>query len=180
MTESDLIRIIESSKETVLKSIRRHLLPGMGSIMEDLAQDTYLRYYLKFKNKPPLDPQEANRWLYVAARNECRRAIRKWNREGKAYFKLQAEVQVSDKKENLDLAAMEPAPDGRKWIESQINLLPSPYKETMILRLNGEKMESIAKKLDISEGTVKSRISRAKEWLSRSANSNRKGIGENL
>lgn len=73
------------------------------------------------------------------------------------------------------MAAIEPDPDQRKWMESQINLLPSPYKETMILRLDGEKMESIAKKLDISEGTVKSRISRAKEWLSRFANSNRKG-----
>ncbi|EIE02360.1 RNA polymerase sigma factor [Leptospira licerasiae] len=174
MTEPELIRIIESSKETVLKSIRRHILPGMASLVEDLVQDTYLRYYLKFKNKPSLNLQDANRWLYVAARNECRRAIRKWNREGRAYSKLQTEIKVSEKKEP-DMAAIEPDPDQRKWMESQINLLPSPYKETMILRLDGEKMESIAKKLDISEGTVKSRISRAKEWLSRFANSNRKG-----
>ncbi|PJZ75438.1 RNA polymerase sigma factor [Leptospira neocaledonica] len=178
MTEPELTRIIESSKDTVLKSIHRHILPGMASLVEDLVQDTYLRYYLKFKNKPSLETQDANRWLYVAARNECRRAIRKWNREGIAYSKLQAEIKISEKKETQDIAATEADPDQRKWMESQINLLPSPYKETMILRLGGEKMESIAKKLDISEGTVKSRISRAKEWLSRFANTNRKGREE--
>ncbi|EPG64093.1 RNA polymerase sigma factor [Leptospira wolffii] len=174
MTEADLIQAIESSKRTVLKSIQRHLMPEMASLAEDVAQDTYLRYYLTFQSKPPLGIQDLNRWLYVAARNECRRAVRKWNREGRAYSRFQTEFTSSGKEETEKELYEEPERDRKEWLQEQINLLPSPYKETMILRLSGEKVDSIAKKLNISEGTVKSRISRAKEWLSRFTNMNRK------
>ncbi len=179
MTEADLILAIESSKRTVLRSIQKYLAPGMASSAEDVAQDTYLRYYLAFQNKPPLNVPDLNRWLYVAARNECRRAIRKFNREGKAYSRFKTELLVFGKEE-ISVEDLEPDPNREEWLKNQINLLPSPYKETMILRLAGEKVESIAKKLEISEGTVKSRISRAKEWLSRFTNANRKDQGTEL
>ncbi|TGK01651.1 RNA polymerase sigma factor [Leptospira semungkisensis] len=177
MTESELAFAIESSKQTVLRSIQRHIASDMASLVEDLAQDTYLRYYLTFRNRPLLEIGELNRWLYVAARNECRRAIRKWNREGKAYSRLKAEIIVLGRKDDWELPNENLDEDKRKWLELHINLLPSPYKETMMLRLAGEKLESIAQKLEISEGTVKSRISRGKEWLSRFTNSNRKDQG---
>lgn len=176
MTESDLIRAIESSKRTVLKSIQRHLMPEMASIAEDVAQDTYLRYYLAFQGKPPLGAQDLNRWLYVAARNECRRAVRKWNREGRAFSRFKNELLVLRKDESDKDPFEDTNSEQKEWLKEQINLLPSPYRETMILRLAGDKVEAIAKKLNISEGTVKSRISRAKEWLSRFTNTNRRNL----
>lgn len=50
-------------------------------------------------------------------------------------------------------------------IATAIDSLPSIYRETIILMLKGYKYNEIGQRLDISTGTVKSRIARARQMM---------------
>ena len=74
MTEAELTGAIERSKVTALKSIRRHLPHDLDGLLDDIVQETYLRYYMTFRDSRPLSDDYLHRWIYVAARNESLQA----------------------------------------------------------------------------------------------------------
>lgn len=166
MTESELALCIDAGKSTVLMSIRRNLPAHLSAHAEDIAQETYLRYFRRYEFLPPLAEEDLRRWLYVTARNECRRATLKANRDYLALIKHDWNFRTDpfsaeDKQDTQDLDAT------RERMGEYLEQLPANFKQVAILRLNGMKLNEIAKRLKISTGTVKSRLSRAKESLAR-------------
>lgn len=180
MTQVELAQAIEASKQTVLRAIGRHLPGELHANVEDVAQETYLRYFLAFKQTPGLSGDDLQRWLYVAARNECRRAARKGRREGFALFRFDWLFRSQDAGVEEDFKTESRAIESEQKnarIRSHILEMPEPFREATQLRLNGMKMADIARSLGVSAGTVKSRLARGREWLARYANANGKEEG---
>ncbi|TGN06546.1 RNA polymerase sigma factor [Leptospira ilyithenensis] len=173
MTENELVHSIEESKTTVLRAIQKNLPEDLFSFVEDVTQETYLRYYLAFKEKPPLAGESLHKWLYVVARNECRRAWRDNKKTGSLPF------QISDDLTGIEslysFPTVEIDHENRdKWVRAQINELPEPFRQTTLYRLAGHKVNKIAQQLGVSAGTVKSRLARGREMLARLMNKNQK------
>ncbi|MBL8021737.1 MAG: RNA polymerase sigma factor [Leptospirales bacterium] len=173
MTQAELAQVIEASKQTVLRAIGRHLPGELHANVEDVAQETYLRYFLAFKHKPGLTGDGLQRWLYVAARNECRRAARKGRREGFALFRFDWMFRGRHAVVEEDFVAeshVKESEQGEARVRLHVLEMPEPFREATQLRLNGMKMAEIARSLGVSAGTVKSRLARGREWLARYTN----------
>ena len=166
MTEAELTGAIERSKVTALKSIRRHLPHDLDGLLDDIVQETYLRYYMTFRDSRPLSDDYLHRWIYVAARNECKKAVRKSRREGFAYAKLKPGAEAAANEEDTSVNE-DMVPQDAENVRLQIEAMPDPFRETFLLRLGGSKMVTIAERLNVTVGTVKSRLARGKRFLSR-------------
>lgn len=166
MTDQDLTRAIESTKHTVLKAVRKHLPADLYAQAEDVAQETYLRYYLAFKTKQPPRGEELHRWLYTAAKNEALRA----GRTGRRITMKLMRWFNNQPRESVE----EPAPAISP--EILVRGLPPEYREPALLRLQGMSLKEIGRTLKLAPGTVKSRLSRGRNLLQRmAANAERNG-----
>jgi RNA polymerase sigma-70 factor (ECF subfamily) len=163
MNRNELTHAVEEGKKTVFKAIRNHLPQEMGHHVEDVAQETFLRYYLAFQNKAALSGDDLHRWLYVAARNECLRFARSKRREGFAILRLFYSFNESVE----DCYQLEDEIPLKKHIEK----MPEPYRTVTSMRAAGSSVREISSQLGISSGTVKSRLSRGREFLARSLQS---------
>ncbi len=167
MTEAELTRAIDVSRHTALKSIRKHLPAELDGLLDDIVQETFLRYFLAFRESRPLSDDYLHRWIYVAARNECRRAARKSRREGFAYARLRPPVEGIAPAANTEAAGNDFTEKDAEDVRRQIEQMPDPFRETFLLRLSGLKLTTIAERLSVTVGTVKSRLSRGKRFLGR-------------
>lgn len=166
MTGLDLTAVIEQTKRTVLGAIRKHLPAELHGSVEDVAQETYLRYYLAYRWKEPLDGDSLHKWLYTAARNEARKAARTQRRAG---FSLLRFWQTKT-------AEAEPEEETETQTDRLVAGLPEKYREPTVLRLSGLDQAQIARRLRIAPGTVKSRLSRARELMRRMAANEREAL----
>jgi RNA polymerase sigma-70 factor, ECF subfamily len=129
---------------------------------QDAAQDVFLKAYRSLKAFKP--DSSLYTWLYRIAVNTCLDYKRKSRPE-----------RLEDASLVDDLAATEPSPEQRyrsKEISEAIALalqeLPEKLRAAIVLKEIEElSYEEIAAVLDTSLGTVKSRISRAREELRR-------------
>ena len=163
MTEAELTLAIEATKSVVFQALRRHLSRDLAHLAEDVAQETYLRFYLTFRKKNALPDSELSRWLYVVTRNECRRVGQKSRGQDRLVRGLERNfhTQTSD-------AVNEEEPGlNEKEVLKYIRHLPEPYREAVTLRSRGMDLKLIGKRTGVKTGTVKSRLSRGKEMLSR-------------
>jgi len=156
-------------EELVLKyrdriySLCRHML-GNAHDAEDAAQDTFLKAYQKLNDFKP----EASlyTWLYRIAVNTC------------LDYKKRPFFESLFKKSEGEVFIDEPAsdwPSQERLYESKqlgralslgLKQLSEKLRTVLILKeIEGLSYEEIAEVLDISTGTVKSRISRAREEL---------------
>ena len=157
-------------EELVLKhqdriyNLCRHIL-GSAHDAEDAAQDTFIKAFQNLKNFRP----EASfyTWLYRIAVNTC------LDYKKRPFF--ESLFKSSDKGEEfmVERPSDEPSPD-RLYESKQIGhalrvslrQLSEKLRTALILKeIEGLSYEEIAEVLDISIGTVKSRISRAREEL---------------
>ncbi|GBF51073.1 sigma-70, region 4 [Leptospira ryugenii] len=172
MNDQELARTIEETKETVLRAIHKNLPADLFALVEDVFQETYLRLYLHFSEKEVILGEGLHKWLYVVARNECRRAWRDNRKAGGLPFTGDLEniespfTYVGEEINREEKDAI--------WIRERVNELPEPFRQTTIFRLAGLKVQSIAEKLGVSTGTVKSRLARGREMLAKLINKNKK------
>lgn len=144
----------------------RHML-GHAQDAEDAAQDTFLKAFRHLGRFTP--DASLKTWLYRIAVNTCldRRKKPRWlslfqkNAEGEEF--MRAEPAHGFTPERLYES---------KWTGELVRAclagLPVKLKAALVLReLEGCSYEEIAEVLDISTGTVKSRISRAREEVRR-------------
>ncbi len=155
----------------VFNLIYQHL--GRTDDLDDVAQEVFLRIYKfirKYRGNASLES-----WIYKIVLNYCRTHARRrsvWNR----VFGLQSTARSDDDRsyEVLDTLPSETY-DPAKTIEQRrqaediieaVHSLPDIYRDILIMReVNELSYEEIAQILTISIGTVKSRISRARDLV---------------
>ncbi len=128
----------------------------------DLSQEIFIRIY---KSLPLFKAQSTfSTWVYSIASNAC---IDFTRRESKR------KTHSIDEEEYFEIPDLKYSPENsaenselREQIVGAIDSLSPEHREVIVLReLNGLSYDEIADALDISPGTVKSRICRAREKM---------------
>jgi RNA polymerase sigma-70 factor (ECF subfamily) len=99
-------------------------------------------------------------WLFITARNRCISELRRKNRkivsiEGMVNMRAQEKTPEQTANDEERLLA----------IRAALEQLPEPYRQTILQSLRGDSPEEIARSNRISRGTVKSRLSRARDKM---------------
>ena len=148
--------------------------------VKDISQEVFIKVY---RNLDKFDGKSLfSTWIYKITMNTCIDEIRK--RRGKQTYSIDNEM---DKEENKKQFANIKTPEdfyiskeNREEIIDAINMLKDEYKKIIILRdINVFEYNKIAEILEISLGTVKSRIARARLKLRNLILSNREHNGYN-
>lgn len=142
----------------------RHLL-GDSHDAEDAAQDTFVKAY---RNLDDFKPEASlYTWLYRIAVNTCIDYRRK------PFFESLFKRSGEGEELTIDPAADSPSPErlyeskemGRALQKSLKRLSPKLRTVLILKEVEGLSYEEIAAVLEVSTGTVKSRISRAREEI---------------
>lgn len=134
---------------------------------EDLAQETFVRGFQSLSHLK--NPSAFSGWLLSIAHNVCIDYLRNKSRtvplEVHGDKDSQGEIILESPKEHGAMEQMAQE-ELRIRILAAINSLPEEYRVTLILRhVNSLSCEDIAEALNISLGTVTSRLSRAHRLL---------------
>jgi RNA polymerase sigma-70 factor (ECF subfamily) len=131
---------------------------------EDAAQDTFVKAFQGLKHFTPTSTFYT--WLYRIAVNTCLDFKRKTS--------LQSFYFSADARNKLDMVPSKiPSPESAyaakesiRALRTALNSISDKLRVVIVLKeIEGLPYEEIAKILDVSVGTVKSRISRAREEL---------------
>ena len=136
-----------------------------GSIpeAEDLYQDTWLRVLQKFDQYDPARPFEP--WLTTICVNQYRSLLRR--------LKGAPQVLFSGDREQQDLLESVPAPEPPDYsaLYEAVAALPQAYRLVIVLfYFEDQDLAATARILGVPEGTVKSRLSRARQKLKEALN----------
>ncbi len=136
---------------------------------KDMTQEIFVKLY---KNLDKFDENaKFSTWIYRIAVNACIDEIRK--RKGKETVSINEMIELDDGEVDKQFAADEPTPENKvickediKHLKEAIESLPENHKVLIILRdIQGYSYEEIADITESNLGTVKSRISRARNHL---------------
>jgi RNA polymerase sigma-70 factor, ECF subfamily len=130
---------------------------------DDLSQEIFLKTYLalpKFKFR-----SEFGTWLYRISLNHIRDFLRKKKRLNEVSLEVVGELPVLD--ESGEAREREKIEQARKnLLHRALEALPSKFRTVLTLRdIQGLPYEEIVRILDVSPGTVDSRLHRARKML---------------
>lgn len=162
--------LVRRYQRYVFNLIYQHL--GSTDDLEDIAQEVFIRIFKFIKHFRREASLES--WIYKIVLNYCRT----YAKRRKSWLRLFYENTFKGHDDN-DFEIIDSIPDPNanpannieqiettSNIKSAIDNLPDIYREILIMReLNQLSYEEIAKILNISIGTVKSRISRARDLV---------------
>lgn len=135
----------------------------------DISQEVFLKAY---RSLAQFDERAAfSTWLYRITHNTCIDEMRK--RKGKQSYSLEEELESEDGTMQRQVADAGDTPEKRLLREEEkseilraLDTLSAEHKAAIVLRdIKGLSYEEIAEILELSLGTVKSRISRARNQL---------------
>lgn len=136
-------------------------MTGCREDAQDCAQEALLRAYRAFDGFR--GQSSARTWLYRVAYNTCLDFLRRRREEYSLDALREAGLELPDNNMPRPGEALE-REDMRRQIEYALTLLPEDQRAVLVLRdFQQLPYDEIAAVLDISEGTVKSRLSRARE-----------------
>ena len=124
---------------------------------EDVMQDVFVKYLL---NRPKLQPGREKSWLLKVALNRCRDLWRSsWIKKvilGHPAFELfPSDDEIGRAADSVALA-------------DAVNKLPAEFKEVVLLHYyQGYSVAEVAELLEVAEGTVSSRLSRARTRMTK-------------
>ncbi|HVO13261.1 MAG TPA: sigma-70 family RNA polymerase sigma factor [Vicinamibacteria bacterium] len=158
-----------SLHERMVFNLAARLL-GDAEEARDVAQEVFLQVYRRlgrFEGRSSLKT-----WIYRIVVNQCHNRRRFWHRHGR------------DREDPLDERLAAPRAPGRRppgpyeeacaqerarTVQQALLRLPFPQRSVLVLReVEGLSCEEVAAALGIPDGTVKSRLSRAREALRQS------------
>ena len=152
--------------------VYRHCLHMLKNVQEaeDAAQESMLR---AFRAYPAFRGKGAASWLYAIAHNTCLDILKsaRYRREVMTLDDPENEWQQVSDSPAPDEAYVQKAEDERLW---QLVMTLPQEQQTMLSLYYGENMsyEQIARATGVRVGTVKSRLSRAKEQLTKKLKEN--------
>jgi RNA polymerase sigma-70 factor, ECF subfamily len=160
-------KLIESHRKKVFNIALRMLSDYDDAA--DMAQEVFIRIYRSIKDFK----QEAQfpTWVYRITTNVCLDELRK--RKNKRTVSIDEEIKLDDGELKMQIEDDRPLPhdavernDIRKAVRDAIKVLPEHFRIIVILRdIQGMSYSEISKILKTPEGTVKSRINRARQAL---------------
>ncbi len=142
---------------------------GNSHDAEELAQEVFIRVFKSLRNFK--EQAQFSTWIYRITTNLCLDELRK--RKNRKVVYLDQEIDTGENEVKRQLEDEGPTPDVtaeknevRELVLDAIQKLPDNHRTMLILRdLNGMSYDDIAKILNSPEGTVKSRINRARQAL---------------
>jgi RNA polymerase sigma-70 factor, ECF subfamily len=150
--------LVEKYHTQLLNFIYR--LTGNDQIVEDLGQDVFLGIYKSIRNFDVRRGVPFSAWLFITARNRCISELRKKSRPG---IPIENIADLKSPGKTPEQAASEK--ERLCSIREALAQLPDPYRGTLLQSILGDSPEEIAARNHISPGTVKSRLSRARERM---------------
>lgn len=136
---------------------------GSREDAQDCAQETMLRGFRAFDSFR--GEAAFGTWITRIAMNVCTDALRK-RRDAVSLDALREEQGMEPRDESPGAYARLEAKEKKRLLREGIALLPGDMRQMIVLRdIQGRSYEEIAKALDMPLGTVKSRVSRAREKL---------------
>lgn len=176
----ELIMCFKRGEETVFEELVKryqkrvynttYRMLGSPEDASDMAQETFLRVYRNLNNFR--EDASFSTWLFKITTNICRDYLRKEKRNS---VKISYEENITEKlsPNRSELPGEQNNPEEislrletQNEIQSLINKLPEKQKEVLVLReFQNFSYEEMAAILDISIGTVKSRLSRARKTI---------------
>jgi len=162
----------QAAWQTIVRTHRRKVFniayKFVGSVdeAEDLTQDVFIKV---FRSLSTFD-RRANfqTWLYSVTRNLCIDHYRALRKEREALNRdLDVDVLAPASPDRSPLQILE-SQDQAALLRRALDRLPAAMRTAVVLRdLQELSYEDIAQKLDLPDGTVKSRISRGRAELAR-------------
>jgi len=136
---------------------------------QELAQDTFVRAFTAIKKFR--GDSSFSTWLYRIAMNVCTDFLRKKSKVVMVSMEQSATGNEND--QSIQLAEDAPGPDEmsekrqlKDLVRQAMDSLTAEHRQVLILRdLMDLTYKDIANTLNLSEGTIKSRINRAREGL---------------
>jgi len=161
VSKEQFIEIVEETKGIVLGAVRKYLFHHYAHAIDDVVQETYFRAYKSLTKNDFEDRAKLSTWLYTIAKNEA--------------FRMNAKFKREEQKTDLFAVFAKTTPENDFKIDEKavgvimknINLLPEKYRTIVMLFYDGESEAKIAETLLLPMGTVKSRLHRAKNLLSK-------------
>ena len=158
--------LVEDQKKVVFNLALRML--GNEEDAYDISQDAFLKAYTNLSGFR--GDCKFSSWLYKLTTNLCLDFIRKRNRH--KVVPLVYEDDNGDS-EYLEIPDETYSPESlteqkqlRESVRSGLSQLPAQQREILVLReIGGLRYDEIGRQLDLEEGTVKSRIFRARKKL---------------
>jgi RNA polymerase sigma-70 factor (ECF subfamily) len=174
MDEKDLVRRCKEGDEEAFgvlvkkyKTKVYHLAYSLShdaQAADDLAQEVFIKAYYaldKFREK-----SEFGTWIYRITINHCRDFLRKRNRMTQIPLENVIGKISAQEDETLPEEKEQEKAQRRKVVHTAIQALPDKYRVILSLRdIQDFSYSEIAKILDISPGTVDSRLHRARKML---------------
>lgn len=151
----------------VFALLGRLLAGRRGGLVEDLAQETFLRVFRALPSFTPSGAARVSTWILTIATRLALDELRKRPRETEP---IESAIETRDPRAD---GAVERRDLGRA-IQRAMSTLSPDHQAIVILReLHGLEYDEIARALDLDVGTVKSRLSRARAAL-------REALGESI
>ena len=137
---------------------------GNREAAEDCGQEAMIRIWRNLANYRGECALES--WVYRIAANCCMDWLRKKKRDRSVSMEPLAEQGFDPADEGPGTEEQAVAKDERQRLREAVALLPDDQREALVLtQLERVSYEEAAKVLGVSEGTVKSRVNRAKARL---------------
>jgi RNA polymerase sigma-70 factor (ECF subfamily) len=159
--------VIETLHRPIIATIFRFLGPRWRHEVEDLAQEVFLKV---FRALPQFDPRRAKftTWVWTFVRNHCYDVLKKRRLPVTSLAAPVADAEPRELPDDRELrpgAGAENSELGEK-IAQALAMLGEDQRMVFVLReYEGLDYAAIAAVSGVSEGTVKSRLFRAKEAL---------------
>jgi RNA polymerase sigma-70 factor, ECF subfamily len=135
-------------------------LIGDAQIVEDIGQEIFLSIYKSIRGFNVHRGVPFSAWLFITARNRCISELRRKNR---STIPAENVANVPAREKTPEQVASEE--ERLLAIHAALEQLPEPYRHTILQSIRGDSAEEIARSNRISDGTVKSRLSRARAKL---------------
>lgn len=150
---------VERYERAVFALLSRML--GVAGDVEDLAQETFLRAFRALPSFDPDGPARPSTWLLTIATRLALDRFRQRSREGTVVIELETAPAASPEQ---DLEQFEL----RRAIARALDTLPFDQRAAFVLsEFHALTIAEIAQALDTRQSTVKTRLFRAREKLSR-------------
>lgn len=157
--------IIEHLHRPMIATIYRFLGERFRGEVEDVAQDVFLKI---FRSIHLFDQQRGVKfttWTYSFVRNHCFDVLRKRRVSARSLSSTrdeEAQIDVRDESVRRPIAELENVELGER-IDDALAEISAPHRAVFILReYEGMDYAAIASAMNVPEGTVKSRLHRAK------------------